>query len=350
MKTMYFLHLLLLTLALSVGPSVEARERGPVAPKPRPGDTVPTASQKIVRPAEIRLIYYSGDVTVTDTAGVLPVAFGMLLDSTQNVVVGRGGSAQLAVDGRVVVLERTGRFGRTEIMRRVTGDRNEELMAALRALEAHSDFTSSTVVSPARLQAAVAAAIAPSARSQAASSTGMLVALEPRSTAVTRGPIRFRWLNDGSGATYRIVVRDRFDQEVLRHETADTSFVWESAVLFAGSEYSWHLARIGDTASAVTSRFHRLDDLRGMRLEGGESRIRLALGSENPALPILLGAHFAVHGCYADAARQFTTAALKTPEHFDRILRLARDQYERNIGLSATELEYVQTLGAITMN
>src|SRR5688572_26439168 len=115
-----------------------------------------------------------------------------------------------------------------------------------------------------------------------------------------------------------------------------------------GSEYSWTITRTDDSTRVITSTFHRLDDLRGMRTEGGESRIRMALGSENPALPVLLGAHFALQGCHSEASRQFTTAALRTPEHFDRFLRLAREQYAA-MGLTSTELEYVQTLGAMTM-
>jgi hypothetical protein len=345
--------LALLAAGILFSTSLDARERGPIAPArgaEPPAAPAKESTPEPDRPEEVRVIYYSGDVAVRDTATALPIAFGMLVDSLHSIVVGRGASVQVAVDGRVVVLERPGRFSRAEIIRRAGGEKNEELMAALRLLAEKADVTSSSAVSPARLQAAFAAAIAPSARTAASAPTGMLVPLEPRNTAVTRGPLHFRWLNGASGATYRVVVRDRFDQEVLRHETSDTSFVWESAVLFTGTEYTWSLARVDDSSAAVASTFHRLDDLQGMRLEGGESRIRLALGSENPALPLALGAHFAGLGCYGDAARQFTTAALRTPEHFDRLLRLAREQYASNIGLSAGELEHVQTLGAITMS
>lgn len=328
----------------------DARERGPVAPKyPVAAPAVAKASEP-ERPAEVRVIYFSGDVALRDTAGVVPIAFGVVVDSLHTVSVARGASLQLAVDGRVVTLERSGRYTRADIVRRASGEKNEELMAALRALALKADITASAVSSPARLQAAFVAAIAPTSRGARTSSTGMLVPLEPRATAVTRGPLHFRWLNDGSGATYRIVVRDRFGAEMLRHETKDTSAVWESAVLFAGPEYTWSLARVEDSSDVVTSTFHRLDDLQGMRLEGGESRIRLALGSENPALPLALGAHFALFSCNGDATRQFTTAALRTPEHFDRLMRLARELYATSIGLSASELEHVQTLGAITMN
>lgn len=328
-----------------------ARQRGPIAPGETPADTASIAAAAgAPRAPEVRVVYFSGDVSLVDTAGPLAISFGRSIDSIHTVVVARGGSVQLAVDGRLVEITRPGKIRRAEIIRRAKGEPNEELMAALRAIDVHADAVSSSAVGPAKMEAALVAALAPSSRAVGASATGEIVPLEPRSTGVTRGPLRFRWLRSADSATYRVVVRDRFDVEVLRTETTDTTFVWESAVLFAGSEYTWTIADVRDTSDVATATFHRLDDLRGMRLEGGESRIRLALGSENPALPLMLGAHFALHGCYGDAVRQFTTAALRTPEHFDRFLRLARTLYATNIGLTATELEHVQTLGAISMN
>jgi hypothetical protein len=336
--------------ALAFATPSSARQRGPIAPVARPGDTAQAAPIASTRPLEVRVVYYSGDVSLHDTAGDRPVALGVLVDSLTSVAVGRNASVQLAVDGRLVVLDRPGMLRRSEIVRRAGGEANEELMAALRSLAGQDEILMSAAMNPARVHAAIAAAMAPSARGAGTSVTGTLIPLEPRATAVTRGPLRFRWLRSADSTTYHVVVRDRFDNEVFRGETADTFMTWESADLFVGSEYTWTLSRSNDSIAGVTSTFHRLDDLQGMRLEGGESRIRIALGSENPALPIVLGAHFALHGCYADAARQYTTAALRTPEHFDRFLRLARELYASKIGLSSTELEHVQTLGAMTMN
>jgi hypothetical protein len=346
--------LLLVAIAATLvpAPSASARNRGPIAPVARKADTLKevAAAPAAERPTEVRVIYYTGNVAITDSTTALPIALGMLIDSTDVVRIGRGATMQLAVDGRVVTLQRPSSVTRAEIIRRAVGEPNEELMAALRALAAHGSFMANTAVSPARVQAALAAAITPTARAASPSHTRMLVPLEPRNTSVVRGPLHFRWLRSDPNATYRVVVRDRYDAEVFRAETSDTIVTWESAVLFVGSDYTWSLTRVDDSVTAITSTFRRLDDIQGMRLEGGESRIRLALGSENPALPVILGAHFALHGCYAEAVRQYTTAALRTPEHFDRFLRLAREQYALNIGLSPTELEHVQTLGAMTMN
>lgn len=335
-----------LTALLVTGTSATARQRGPVAPDT---NSASVASSAAVQEPEVRVVYFSGDVTLRGADGIRPISFGMLVDSTESIVVKRGGAVQIAVDGMLVDITRAGSVKRSEMIRRAKGEKNAELMTALRVIAEHGDFVASNVVSPARVQAAVVAAIAPSARVSTASSTGMIIPLEPRSTAVTRGPIRFRWLRSADSAMYRVIVRDRHGIEVLRNETSDTTFVWESAVLYIGSEYTWTIARVDDSTKTIASTFQRLDDLQGMRLEGGESRIRMALGSENPALPIVLGAHFAKFGCFADAARQFTTAALRTPEHFDRFLRLAREQYASNIGLTSNELEHIQTLGAISM-
>jgi hypothetical protein len=344
-----------LVAILLFSPFASARLRGPVAPSTPPSasrSASATAAKAKTAPAnEVRLVYYSGDVAVRDSAAQLPLALGMLIDSTHVVTVPRGASLQLAVDGRIVVIERAATLRRADIVRRASGETNEELMAALRSLGAQGEHTASTMVSPARVQAALATAISPSTvYASMRPTTGSLIPLEPRQTAVTRGPVRFRWLRQEDSATYRVIVRDRYRDEVFRAETSDTTVIWESAVLFVGTEYEWTLARVDDSLEVVASLFERLDDLKGMRLEGGESRIRLALGSENPALPLVLGAHFALHGCYADAVRWYTTAALRNPEHFDRFMRLARELYATNIGLSTSELEHVQTLGPVTMN
>lgn len=339
--------LLLVVAGLAACGAAEARQRGPLA-SAAVNDSSESAIT-VTRNEEVRVVYFTGDVSIVDTTSSVPVSFGMLVNIDLQVAIGRGATVQFAVDGKLAEFARPGRINWSDIVRRATGEPNEELMSALRVIAAQHSSMASSSTNPARIHAAVAAAIDPSMRVAGSSSTGIIIPLEPRSTAVTRGPLHFRWLRSEDSATYRVIVRNRYDEEVLRHETTDTSFVFESAMLLVGSEYSWSIASVSDSDHAVTSVFHRIDDLRGMRLEGGESRIRMALGSENPALPIMLGAHFALHGCAGDAARQFTTAALRTPEHFDRLLRLAREQYT-SMGLSSAELEHVQTLGAMTMN
>src|SRR5688500_15535859 len=194
MNVRFLLQTVCALAALTITGSVStARQRGPIAPDTNNTVASATATPEAAKPAEVRVIYFSGDVTLLDTSGVRPISFGMLVDSMQAITVSRGGKVQLAVDGRVVDITRAGTVKRSEIIRRAKGDKNEELMAALRIIAAQGDFVASNAVSAARVQAAVVAAMAPSARVASASSTGIIVPLEPRSTAVTRGPLRFRW-------------------------------------------------------------------------------------------------------------------------------------------------------------
>ncbi|MBC8144462.1 MAG: hypothetical protein H7X80_02685, partial [bacterium] len=268
MKNFFGLHTLLALAALIIiGTSADARQRGPVSKGANDTAKNPNAVADAHK-EEVRIVYYSGDVALDDTITGKSVSFGMLIDADQQIVVGRGGSVQFAVDGKLADFNRAGRVKFSEIIRRATGETNEELMSALRAVAAQNTFMTGSSTSISRIQAAVVAAIDPSSRTGNASATGIVVPLEPRSSAVTRGPLRFRWLSSADAAVYRIVVRNRYDEEVLRHETSDTSFTWESAVLMIGSEYSWTIARVDDSSRAITSTFHRLDDLRGMRLEG----------------------------------------------------------------------------------
>lgn len=303
---------------------------------------------------EIQVLFYKGDVALETESGRQSIRIGQALSPNDNIRVGRGGSIQISINGKVVSFNSRRTAHRIADILGTAGEQNnpgvaraiEALAAATRMIEI--DDADASIPLLASLDGGGASSIEVSSQPQPkVIQTARLrnmnpVILEPRATSVTRGPLRFSWLGASNVDTYLVRVRDRYNDEIFRFETADTTFLWEGAVLFAASEYTWELSSITDTLVTVKASFSRLSDLAGMSVEGGESQIRLELGSKNPALPVILAAHFSSKGCYADAARYYIEGARLNPEHSALLITLALDQYRSNIRVTAAELNAIE--------
>jgi hypothetical protein len=306
---------------------------------------------------DIQVLFFNGEVALKTDGGEQSIRIGQELSADDQLLVGKGASIQVSVNGKVVV------FGPRRTPQRVgdliatVGDQSnpgvarsiETLAAATRLIEINAEEESFPLL--ASLDGGGTTAVAQESEGTIALPTKIRVArlrntqpviLEPRATAVTRGPLRFSWLGTSTIDTYLLRVRNRYDEEVFRTTTTDTAFIWEGATLFAESEYTWELSSVDDTLTPVKAGFRRLNDLAGMGVEGGESQIRLELGNNNPALPVILAAHFASRGCYADAARQYLEGARRNPQHAAMLVALAVDQYRNNMGVTESELGVIE--------
>jgi hypothetical protein len=305
----------------------------------------------------IQVLFYNGPVTLKTDAGEQSIRIGQELSAEDQVLVAKGGSIQISINGKVVA------FGARRTPQRVgdalakVGDQSnagvarslETLASAAQMFQIQNDDESIPLL--ASLDGGTVMPVSensdgvltlPKTVRMARLRNAQPVILEPRATSVTRGPLRFSWLGAANVDTYLVRVLDRYNEEVFRYQTSDTTFVWEGANLFAESDYTWELSSIHDTLTPLKANFRRLNDLAGMAVEGGESQIRLELGNNNPALPVLLAAHFAGRGCYADAARYYLEGARRNPEHAPMLIALAVDQYRSSMGVSDSELGAIE--------
>lgn len=306
----------------------------------------------------IQVLFYNGQVTLKNDGAEQSIRIGQELSIEDQILVGKGSSIQISINGKVATLgarrtpqrvgdalEKIGEQSNPGVARAI-----ENLASATRLLQIHHQEESIPLLAsldggagaPIDEEAEEGILTLPKTVRMARLRNSQAVILEPRATAVTRGPLRFSWLAAANVDTYLVRVRDRYNEEIFRYQTADTTFVWEGATLFAESEYTWELSSVDDTLTPVKASFRRLNDLAGMGVEGGESQIRLELGNNNPALPVILAAHFASRGCHADAARYYLDGARRNPEHAQMLIALAVDQYRSNMGVPESEIDAIE--------
>ena len=322
-----------------------------------------TTTAALAQAPDARVLYYSGNVRILTSGPPREVAIGMGLMAGDILQVGRGGSLQLSVNGKLFKYTQAGRIDMNFLLVSGAKESNPAVLKAMQMLGRSSlaagrvkpqSAAGGTLGFAGRLLnlSAQEATIASYASIETeAREPSSVILLEPRSTAVTRGPVRFRWLSTSTDTLFQLLVHDRFGNEVFRAETGDTTVVWEGAsqALFPESEYTWTLSGVHDPAVSASASFHKLNDIKGTIAEGGESQIRLELGSDNPALPLVLGAHFANNGCFGEAARWFTTAAEKNPHFYDDFMLLARAQYRGMMGMPEGEVrEIYDNRGVLT--
>lgn len=304
-----------------------------------------------------QVLFYNGQVTLKTDAGEQAIRIGQELSPEDQVIVAKGSSLQISLNGKVVTLG--ARRGPQRVGDAIASVGEQSNPGVARAIETLAGATrifhilndEAAIPLMASLDGGTGTPIAdeadgvlalPKTVHMARLRNSQPVILEPRMTAVTRGPLRFSWLGTSNIDTYLVRVFDRYNEEVFRYQTTDTTFVWEGATLFAESEYTWELSSASDTVRTIKASFRRLNDLAGMAVEGGESQIRLELGNNNPALPVILAAHFASRGCNADAARYYLEGARRNPEHASLLIALAVEQYRSSMGVSDSELVAIE--------
>lgn len=291
---------------------------------------------------DVRILYYTGEVSIVGDTLLPHASIGRELGADDVVRIGRGSSLQVVVDGNVLRYDRAGRVAVASMLRSAPKTVNHEVRDAVRYLATLRSESLLKYVGPVELR-----------RKTSTPRLGRLVQLEPRSTPVLRAPLVLRWLPRKDASGYLVRIENHYGDEVFRAVTSDTSFVWDDAGanLYPGTSYTWTLATLDDTTSAVSSSFRPLDDLAGTRAVAGESKIRLALGNTNPALAMVLGAHYGRIGVYNESVRNYVVAATRLPEHAEMLLSLA-DQIYRQTGLDETYIDAARfaALGNIEEN
>ncbi len=321
-------------------------------------------------PRDVRIVCFEGSVHLQHDSVEEAASVPRRLDSNIIVEVGRGGSIELSVNGAIVHFRGRRRLRYSTIVD-AAGDRSnaaversllelddlrpevDSMMAAetlQSASRSNGDSTGGDLTGIGRLAAdrsdsatvddgSIIASAAAQLQRQIGALPDTLLILQPRSTTVLRAPLEFRWLRHDGVDTFAIRVVNELGQVVLRTRTRDTSFVWQDAAahLFPGVHYTWTLADAGDTNRTVSARFHPADDVLGPRAESGESSIRLELGNDNPALAMLIGAHYQRLGFYNEASRFYTVAARQLPQQRRLMLALCATVY-RSVGMTEGEI------------
>jgi len=327
-----------------------------------------TALLAAAQPPDVRILFFTGNVTVRGGKAAQPAAIGLALSARDLITIPKGGSLQLSVNGTILpytqgakvrvsdAIKRAGTAGNpliADVLRTIdsageAGQSPEPAPAATEGVTANKRRKGSTrgevaATSRRRKEPAPPPVPAEPAPAPAGDMGTDLIILEPRSTAVPSGPVRFRWLRSPSAGRYVVSVKNYLGEEVFSRETTDTAVLWEDAKLPEEVIYTWTLTDKGNTAHNTGAIFHRLNDSSDAALRDGFGVIRRELGPDNPAVPVLLGALCAGAGCYGEAANYFTIGALTTRQHFNALMLRARAQYQNRMYMPDEEAQIVYT-------
>lgn len=320
----------------------------------------------------VRVLYYSGDVKVTSGGATGDARLGQHLKKEDRVKIGSGGSIQLSVDGKVLKYASPMTLKISDAIARAGTGENSVVANSARTLAGASGAGRSSRTSVAgatrasekgkegyvymdSLQTEAVNTGTMRLNSEVESITGIgdaaglirkvadgmkreaLILLQPRSTAVSSGPVRFRWRKAPGVSTYVVSVRNYLGDEIFRSETADTTLVWNDPVLDPEAIYSWSLTDGNSPSNNYGASFYRLPETENSILQDGIAGVRAELGEDNPALPLILGTFYSDNGCYGQAAEMFTQGALAGDEHRDIYWEMACEQYLYNMFIPVEE-------------
>ncbi len=311
---------------------------------------------------DVRILFFTGNVTVRGGKAAQPAAIGLPLSPRDVITIPKGGSLQLAVNGKVLPYTQGAKLRVSDAIKSAGSAANPLVAEVLRTIDSGAEAEPSPT--PAATEAVAASkrrkgATATSRRRKEPAATPLpaepapapaiadateLIILEPRSTAVPSGPVRFRWLRSPSAERYLVSVKNYLGEVVFSRETTDTAVLWEDAKLPEEVIYTWTLTDKSNTAHNTGAIFHRLNDSLDAALRNGSGAIRSELGPDNPATPLLLGALCADNGCYGEAANYFTLSALASRQHFNAMMLRARDQYLNRMFVPDEEAQAIYTL------
>jgi len=330
---------------------------------------LPAAAQNTT----VRILFYTGDVSVKSGRSSAKASIGQQLGSKDEVTVGRGGTLQLSVNGKVIKYNRAGRVKVADAIKRAGSGENTAVANTVRTLAAASgadrekrtskagatridDSSAITAEQRRRMRDEITNA----ANDELRNRTGIkdplgeaqraarlifgeddMIILEPRASAIPSGPVRFRWLRSPTAGSYIVSVRDYRGEEIFRSETTDTSLVWEHPALTPEVVYTWSLIDTRNNLHRTGAIFHGLSDSADAALHAGTEAIRSELGADNPALPLILGAFYADAGCHGEAARLFTEGAKFNGQHFDEFMRRACEEYRYGMYMPDEEVSAI---------
>lgn len=322
-----------------------------------------------VSPAQsttVRVVFYTGTVTVKARS----IAIGQELSRSDVVAIGANATLQLSVNGKVLRYNKQTSLRIADAIRQAGNGENTAVANTVRTLAAASGAEAGRRTSQAgatrfdgdRAEATAAARVSLNdmrnlANQELSKRLGIdnalfrfeeevkslygeddMLILEPRACASTIGPILFRWLRSPTAGGYVVTVRDHLGDKVYEATTNDTSVVWNAPTLVPGVLYSWKLSDQRNSLHSVQAHFWQLDQSSNAAVTAGLAAIRLELGNDNPALPLVTGAFLQDNACYGEASRAYVTGAEETPERYKDFVDRALDVYAYDLGMSLHEL------------
>lgn len=327
---------------------------------------VSTAGSADVSAKTVRVVFFSGSVTVKSGSKSTKPRLGQQLNSSDRIVIGSGGSVQLSVDGKVLRYTKAGTVKVSDVIKRAGSGQNSVVAGSVRTLAGASGAgraSRTSVAGATRADGGKETGYFDSLRTDAVNTgslrinntvseaTGIddvlgkvgqfvedtrdetLVILQPRATAVTLEPVTFRWAKATSASRYVVTVEDHKGDILYTAETTDTVHVWTGgADLAPGTVFSWRLADADNPKNRWGALFHTLTSDENERVLEGRELIEIELEEpSNPAMPLLLGSYYSDRGLYGQAAEQFTIGATTQPEHAGTFWELACDEYMYNM-------------------
>jgi hypothetical protein len=319
--------------------------------------------------ATVRVLFFTGNVTVHGAKA----AIGMQLGARDEVAVPAGATLQLSINGKVIKYSQPAKIRVADAIKRAGSGENVAVANTVRTLAAATGADRSARTSKAGATRATdtsrllaqgkkqaATEMRNAANDELAARTGIddplgkageiakritgdddMIILEPRATAVTSEPLRFRWLHSPSAGGYVVSVKNYLGEEIFRRETSDTTVTWDDAKLAPEVIYSWTLTDSKNSMHGSGALFHRVSDSLDATIRTGVAAITKELGGDNPALPVVLGGFYADNECYGESARLFTEGALNTRQHYDELMRRACDQYQYQMSMREEEVGMV---------
>lgn len=318
----------------------------------------------------VRILFYTGTVTVKAGKNTGPATLGQQLGAKDEITIGRGGTLQLSVNGKVIKYNQAGKVKVSDAIKRAGSGENAAVANTVRTLAAASGADrekrtsqagatrmddSSTIIAEQKKR--IQDEITTAANNELRNRTGIddplgkaseaarlilgeddMIILEPRSCAISSGPIRFRWLRSPTAGGYIVSVKNYLGDEVFRRESSDTSLLWEAPSLAPDIVYTWSLIDARNSLHRTGTTFHRLSDSADAIVRTGAEDIRRELGADNPATPLVLGAYYADVGCYGEAARLFTEAAAASTQHYNEFMSRACEQYRYGMFMPEEEI------------
>lgn len=311
----------------------------------------------------VRILFFTGDVTVKSGGSVTAPRIGQAVGKKDVIILKGNATLQLSVNGKVLKYNKPAQLKVADAIKRAGKGENEAVANSLRTLAAASgagrenrtsEAGATRAIDSSQLLAAAQRQGLETARNEANSEVGKrigvddpfgkaaglmdylrgdkLIVLEPRSTAISSGPVTFRWLRTPGVTRYSITVRNYLGDELYKTIVSDTQAIWSTPSLQPEAVYTWTLQNEDNMLNRSTSSFFQMNPQKETNLRTGEQALLKEFGqSDDPAAMMMLGALYADLGCYGQAARYFTFSAIKAPERRQELLGMAREQYLYNI-------------------
>lgn len=332
--------------------------------------TLLAAASAAAQSTTVRILFYTGTVTVKAGKSSGQATLGQQLGAKDEITIGRGGTLQLSVNGKVIKYNQAGKVKVSDAIKRAGSGENAAVANTVRTLAAASGADrekrtsqagatrindSSKIVAEQKKR--IQDDITTAANEELRDRTGIddplgkageasrlilgendMIILEPRSSAISSGPVRFRWLRSPTAGGYVVSVKNYLGEEVFHRESSDTSLLWESPSLAPDVVYTWSLMDARNNLHRTGTTFHRLADSADAAVRAGAEDIRRELGADNPAIPLVLGAYYADAGCHGEAARLFTEAAATSTQHYNEFMNRACEQYRYGMFMPEEEI------------